>query len=152
MDMQQQVIDFAKQQAAMDQQAAMLREQIAALEALHITPLKNLLKLIEQGKADADSSFRAFLLEQFKTDGDQRPHPSIEIRMRPVWKYDRAAALALAQEHAPDLVKVERSLKVRDLESAISNGEVSWLKVEKELIPTVAIGKLGEYVLDQKPE
>lgn len=152
MDMQQRVIDFAKQQAAMDQQAAMLREQIAALQALHITPLKNLLKLIEQGKADADSSFRAFLLEQFKSDGDQRPHPSIEIRMRPVWRYDREVALALAQVHAPDFVRVETSLKVVPLEGAIGRGEVSWLKVEKELIPTVAISKLGEYVLDQKPE
>ena len=79
--------------------------------------------------------------------GDDHPHDLIDYRRTSKPMYDDKSALEWSEEHAPEFVKVKRSLDKRKFNTAVKDGVVDFPGAEMVNVPTVAI-KAVAHLLD----
>jgi hypothetical protein len=140
------VLETARRQAAIDQRKAVIEQMIARFEEAYINHYRDELAALNKEADALDSGLRGAALDAFHETGDKAPHPAVTVSMRSKWVYDKGAALEAAQANDPALVRVKPELDIRAFEKAMERG-LPWFTADKELIPTVSVGKLGAYLI-----
>lgn len=92
---------------------------------------------------DIENGLRADLMAYFNETGDRAPHPSVTIRVKQRWAYDKDDALDFAVKAGLDCIRY--SLIVRDFEKLIEKTE--WTGAERVNAPEVVISKLGHLAI-----
>jgi hypothetical protein len=146
LDLHNLVLETARRQAAIDQRKAVIEQMIARFEEAYINHYRDELAALNKEADDLDSGLRESALFVFRETGDKAPHPAVTVSMRSKWVYDKGAALEAAQANDPTLVRVKPELDVRAFERAMERG-LHWFTADKEIIPTVSVGKLGAYLI-----
>lgn len=107
-------------------------------------------KDIERLKAalkDEETALRQQLREYVAETGDLlKDVDGASVRRVSPLVYDKAAAFAWAEEHAPHLIRVKKELDVRKFEDALNNERVSWDGAEKVNEVQIVLNKLGHLV------
>ena len=147
-DFDARLLELAREQQRVESENARLREQLELAYRRYVKPLEDQIAANAARLEQMEDALRADTLRFVAETGNTTPHPSLTFRRTTRLCYDREATLRAAEDHgALNLVRVKRELNVREFESAWRRGLAAWAEVEEVPAPTVAVGKLGDLLI-----
>lgn len=59
--------------------------------------------------ADAEAKLEKAVSDQYKVDGNKKPHPALMVKIYTVLEYDPGVALDYCRQHLPNAVKLDKA-------------------------------------------